>query len=306
MRIGTRGSTLALAQSGQVRRLLPGGEGAHEIQVIETTGDRNPQASLRRIGGKGIFTKEIEQELLDGRIDIAVHSLKDLPTDETPGLVLGAFLRREDPRDALVARAGLAFGSLPPGAKIGTSSLRRQSQLLARRPDLAVQDLRGNVPTRIAKVTEGRLDAVVVAAAGLARLGLTHEATELLDEGWMLPAPGQGILALQIRAGDAETAGAVRGLDDAVSRAEATAERALLSGLGGGCLVPVGARGLARDGRIVLTAFVGHPSGRPSVRSSLEGPLQEASDLGFRLASSLLLEGAKEILDEVRSDEIFP
>jgi hydroxymethylbilane synthase len=306
MRIGTRGSTLALAQSGQVRRLLPGGEGAHEIKVIETSGDRNPQASLRRIGGKGVFTKEIEQELLGGRIDIAVHSLKDLPTDETPGLVLGAFLKREDPRDALVARDDLTFGSLPPGAKIGTSSLRRQSQLLARRPDLDVQDLRGNVPTRIARVTEGRLDAVVVAAAGLARLGLTQEATELLDEGWMLPAPGQGILALQIRAGDAKTAEAVRGLDDAVSRTEATAERALLTRLGGGCLVPVGARGLARDGRIVLTAFVGHPRGRPSVRSSLEGPLQEASDLGFRLASTLLLEGAKEILDEVRSDEIFP
>lgn len=306
MRIGTRGSTLALAQSGQVRRLLSGGEAAHEIQVIETSGDRNPQASLRRIGGKGVFTKEIEKELLEGRIDIAVHSLKDLPTEETPGLVLGAFLRREDPRDALVARDGRAFDALPPGAKIGTSSLRRQSQLLARRPDLAVQDLRGNVPTRIAKVTDGRLDAVVVAAAGLARLGLIQAATELLDEAWMLPAPGQGILAIQIRASDRTTADVVRGLDDADSRAEATAERALLSGLGGGCLVPVGGRGLARDGRIVLSGFVGHPSGRPSVRSSLEGPIQGALDLGFRLASTLLREGAKEILDEVRSDEIFP
>jgi hydroxymethylbilane synthase len=306
MRIGTRGSTLALAQSGQVRRLLPGGEAAHEIQVIETSGDRNPQASLRRIGGKGVFTKEIEQELLEGRVDIAVHSLKDLPTEETPGLILGALLKREDPRDALVARDRLTFESLPSGAKVGTSSLRRQSQLLARRPDLAVSDLRGNVPTRIAKVTGGQLDAVVVAAAGLARLGLTHEATEFLDEGWMLPAPGQGTLALQIREGDAKVLEALRGLDDAVSRAEATAERALLTGLGGGCLVPVGGRGLVRNGRLLLSAFVGHPSGRPSVRSSLEGPLQDASDLGFRLASKLLLEGAKEILDEVRSDEIFP
>jgi len=306
MRIGTRGSTLALAQSGQVRRLLPGGEGAHEVKVIETSGDRSPQASLRRIGGKGVFSKEIELELLEGRIDVAVHSLKDLPTEETPGLSLAALLKREDPRDALVARDGHAFGSLPPGAKIGTSSLRRQSQLLARRPDLAVQDLRGNVPTRIARVKEGRLDAVVIAAAGLERLGLTHEASELLDEAWMLPAPGQGILALQIRADDKKTAKAVRGLEDAVSRAEATAERTLLSGLGGGCLVPVGARGLARNGRIVLTAFVGHPSGRPSLRASLEGPVAEALDLGLRLASSLLREGAKEILDEVRSDEIFP
>ena len=306
MRIGTRGSTLALAQSGQVRRLLPGGEGAHELKVIETSGDRSPQASLRRIGGKGVFSKEIELELLEGRIDIAVHSLKDLPTEETPGLTLAALLKREDPRDALVARGGLDFASLSPGAKIGTSSLRRQSQVLARRPDLAVQDLRGNVPTRIAKVKEGLLDAVVVAAAGLKRLGLTQEASEILDEAWMLPAPGQGILALQIRADDVRTAEAVRGLDDGASRAEATAERTLLSGLGGGCLVPVGARGLARDGRIVLAGFVGHPSGRPSLRANLEGPMAEASDLGLRLAATLLRAGAKEILAEVRSDEIFP
>lgn len=306
MRIGTRGSTLALAQSGQVRRMLPGGEAAHQIQIIETSGDRSPQASLRRIGGKGVFTKEIEQELLDGRIDLAVHSLKDLPTEETPGLILGALLKREDPRDALVARDGCAFENLPSGARVGTSSLRRQSQLLARRPDLAVQDLRGNVPTRIARVKEGRLDAVVVAAAGLARLGIIHEATELLDEAWMLPAPGQGILAIQIRASDKKTAEALGGLEDAGARAEATAERALLSALGGGCLVPVGARGLALGGRIVLSGFVGHPSGRPSVRQSVEGPIQEASDLGSRLAASLIRGGAKEILDVVRSDEIFP
>jgi len=306
MRIGTRGSTLALAQSGQVRRLLPGGEGAHQLKVIETSGDRSPQASLRRIGGKGVFSKEIELELLEGRIDIAVHSLKDLPTEETPGLTLAALLTREDPRDALVARGGLDFASLLPGAKIGTSSLRRQSQVLARRPDLAVQDLRGNVPTRIARVKEGRLDAIVVAAAGLKRLGITQEASEILDEAWMLPAPGQGILALQIRADDRKTAEAVRGLDDGTSRAEATAERMLLSGLGGGCLVPVGARGLARDGRIVLAGFVGHPSGRPSLRATLDGPMAEASDLGLRLAASLLRDGAKEILAEVRSDEIFP
>jgi len=306
MRIGTRGSTLALAQSGQVRRLLPGGEGAHELKVIETSGDRSPQASLRRIGGKGVFSKEIELELLEGRIDIAVHSLKDLPTEETTGLILAALLTREDPRDALVARGGLDFARLSRGAKIGTSSLRRQSQVLARRPDLAVQDLRGNVPTRIARVKEGRLDAVVVAAAGLKRLGLTQEASEILDEAWMLPAPGQGILALQIRADDRKTAEALQGLDDGASRAEAAAERALLSGLGGGCLVPVGARGLARDGRIILTGFVGHPSGRPSLRASLEGPIAEASALGRRLASTLLRDGAREILDEVRSDEIFP
>lgn len=306
MRIGTRGSTLALAQSGLVRRLLPGGERAHEIRVIETSGDRNPQASLRRIGGKGVFTKEIEQELLDGRIDVAVHSLKDLPTEETPGLMLGALLRREDPRDALVTRGRVPLAQLPPGSKVGTSSLRRQSQLLARRPDLVVQDLRGNVPTRIARVREGPLDAIVLAAAGLRRLGLIEEAAELLDEEIMLPAPGQGILALQIRAGDAKTAEALRAFDDPDARAEADAERSLLSGLGGGCLVPVGARGRAQVGRIVLTGFVGHPSGRPSLRMSVEGPRSEALELGRRLAASLHQGGAKEILAEVRSDEIFP
>lgn len=306
MRIGTRGSTLALAQSRQVLRALPGGERAHEIRVIETSGDRNPHASLRRIGGKGVFTKEIEQELLEGRIDIAVHSLKDLPVEETAGLLLGALLTREDARDALVARDGLTLAQLPPGASVGTSSLRRQSQLLARRPDLTVHDLRGNVPTRIARVREGRFHAIVVAAAGLKRLGMLQEAAEILDETFMLPAPGQGILALQIRAGDEKTAAAIRGLDDEVARSEAIAERSLLAGLGGGCLVPVGARGLVEGERMTLTGFVGHPSGRPSLRMGVEGTPASAAELGQKLAANMLREGAKEILEEVRSDEIFP
>lgn len=306
MRIGTRGSTLALAQSGQVRRLMPGGERAHEIRVIETSGDRSPQASLRRIGGKGVFTKEIEQELLAGRIELAVHSLKDLPTEETPGLRIGALLKREDPRDALVTRGRVPLADLKPGAKVGTSSLRRQSQLLARRPDLAVQDLRGNVPTRIARVREGHLDAIVVAAAGLKRLGLLEEAVEMLDEAIMLPAPGQGILALQIRADDAKTAATLSAFDDVDARAEATAERTFLSGLGGGCLIPVGARGIAANGRMALTGFVGHPSGRPALRSSVEGPIADAAALGQKLAESMLRDGARAILAEVRSNEIFP
>lgn len=306
MRIGTRGSTLALAQSALVRRLLPGGERAHEIRVIETSGDRNPMASLRRIGGKGVFTKEIEQELLDRRIDLAVHSLKDLPTEETPGLRIGALLRREDPRDALVTRGRVPLAQLPPGATVGTSSLRRQSQLLARRPDLAVRDLRGNVPTRIARVREGALDAILIAAAGLKRLGLLDEAAELIDEEIMLPAPGQGILALQIRTDDKETAEALRPLDDADARAEAGAERALLTGLGGGCMVPVGARGRVSGDRLSLAGFVGHPSGRPSIRMSADGAVSAAVDLGQRLAVSLHEAGAKAILAEVRSDEVFP
>src|SRR5438067_7005411 len=178
MRIGTRGSALALAQSEHVRARLPGGPEAHRLVIIKTSGDLNPAASLVRIGGKGVFTKEIEEALLREEIDLAVHSLKDLPTEERPGLRLGALLPREDPRDALVSRARLSLQSLRSGAVIGTSSLRRRSQVLARRPDLRVTDLRGNVGTRLARVEEGVLDAIVIAAAGLNRLGLGDRATQ--------------------------------------------------------------------------------------------------------------------------------
>jgi hydroxymethylbilane synthase len=306
MRIGTRGSALALAQSGYVRTLLPGGESAHRLDVIETAGDRNPQASLRRIGGKGVFTKELELALLDGRIDLAVHSLKDLPTEAMPGLAIGALLPREDPRDALVTLDGTKLDTLPAGARLGTSSLRRRSQILARRPDLLVEDLRGNVPTRLARLEDGRLRAVIVAAAGLKRLKLLDRATELIDESVMLPAPGQGILALQIRADDPPTAQAAGTLHDPAAQAEADAERTFLAVLGGGCLVPVGARATADGTRLFLAGFVGHPSGRPSIRLSLEGTVACAADVGRELANAMLAQGAREILDEVRSDEVFP
>jgi hydroxymethylbilane synthase len=303
MRIGTRGSALALAQSEHVRGLIPG---EHRMIVIKTTGDLNPGASLSRMGGKGVFTKEIEEALLREEIDLAVHSLKDLPTDESPGLRLMALLRREDPRDAFVSRDGTRFESLRSGAVVGTSSLRRRSQILARRPDLRVTELRGNVPTRLARLEDGHLDAIIVAAAGLNRLKLSGRATQVLEESVMLPAPGQGVLAIQIRAGDHATAAAVQVLNDAVSAAEATAERALLSGLGGGCLVPVGARARAKDGTIELSAYVGHPDGRPALRSSLSGPIHAPEDLGRALAVTMLGQGARPILDEVRSEERFP
>jgi len=303
MRIGTRGSALALAQSGMVQKLLP--EGAI-LTVIETTGDRNPLASLRRIGGKGIFTKEIDTALLEGRIDLAVHSLKDLPTEETPGLAIGALLKREDPRDALVSRGGVGLDQLPQGAVVGTSSFRRRAQLLARRPDLTVEDLRGNVPTRIARVLSGTVDAIVIAAAGLIRLGMESEIAEILDESVMLPAPGQGIVAVQIRADDSGTREHLRALHDPTAEAEAIAERTFLSGLGGGCLVPVGARARARNGALALEGFVGHPEGRPSIRKSIQGSSVNAAGLGAELARLALAEGAREILDAVRSDEVFP
>ena len=307
MRIGTRGSALALAQSGHVRALLPGGEAAHEVLVIETTGDRVLDQSLQRIGGKGVFTKEIEVALLERRVDLAVHSLKDLPTEETPGLRIGALLAREDPRDALVARDGLKLTDLPQGARIGTSSLRRRSQLLAHRGDLVVQDLRGNVPTRILRVREGRYDGVVLAAAGLSRLSLLADATELIEHSVMLPAPGQGILAVQVRTDDDETARVVEKLNDPVAAAEGAAERALLSLLGGGCLAPVGARATARDGALHVAAYVGHPEGHPSLRQEIHGQrLEEAENAGRYLAMLLIGLGAKEILDEARAGKALP
>jgi len=306
MRIGTRGSALALAQSEKVRDALPGGAREHRLIVIKTTGDLNPTASLARIGGKGIFTKEIEEALLRNEIDMAVHSLKDLPTDERPGLRLGALLRREDPRDAFVSRDGVSFEKLRSGATIGTSSLRRCSQVMAKRPDLKVEDLRGNVPTRLTKLQEGTLDAIIVAAAGLIRLRLLDRATQVLEESVMLPAPGQGILAIQIRTGDAATAAAVLSMNDVVAAAEGAAERALLEGLGGGCLVPVGALARAQGGAIELTGYVGHPEGRPSLRLSASGTAAQAAEVGRALAITMIGQGARPILDEVRSMERFP
>jgi hydroxymethylbilane synthase len=306
VRIGTRGSALALAQSEHVRALLPGDPREHRLIVIKTFGDLQPNASFARIGGKGVFTMEIEEALLRGEIDLAVHSLKDLPTDERHGLAIGALLPREDPRDALVSRSGATLDGLPGGSLLGTASLRRRSQILARRPDLRVEELRGNVPTRIARLEEGRFEAIVVAAAGLKRLNLLDRATELLEESVMLPAPGQGVIAIQIRADDETTAAAVRRLHDEVASAEATAERSVLQGLGGGCLVPVGARARVNGGTLELTAYVGHPDGRPNLRMSASAAVSAAVDLGGSLALALLGQGARPILDEVRSMERFP
>lgn len=314
MRIGTRGSALALAQSEHVRALLSEGGERHELTRIVTVGDREQDASLSKIGGKGIFTKEIETALLERRIDLAVHSLKDLPTEETPGLAIGALLPREDPRDALLSRGRVPFDALPRGARVGTSSLRRRSQLLARRPDLQVIELRGNVPTRIARLEAGLFDAIVLAMAGLRRLGMEGEVTERFDEETMLPAPGQGIVAVQIRSDDPAAAATVGRIHDATSEAEGLAERTFLAGLGGGCLVPVGARGAVRDGALRLSGFVGDPGGSPWIRRGVEGDAREAASLGRRLAEEMFAEGAKSILESARraaamspsQDEVLP
>ncbi len=288
--LGSRGSALALAQTRWVAERLQEAHPGLEVtvEIFSTAGDRIQDRPLPAIGGKGLFTRELEEALLDGRIDGAVHSLKDLPTEMTPGLVLGAIPARENPADLLVSRFGGGLADLPPGARVGTSSPRRRAQLARLRPDLQFTDLRGNVPTRLRKVREDVVDATLLAAAGLARLGLLEEA-----DGWalppelMLPAPGQGALALQIRAGDARMAELAAALHDPATAQAVAAERAVLAALGTGCSAPVGALARIEGDMLVLDACFGGEDSRPQERrrtAGTEGP--EA--LGQKMAALLL------------------
>ena len=298
--VGTRGSALALAQTKRVCAILEDARPglSTEVRAIVTHGDRT-QASgepLPAIGGKGLFTAELEQALRDGTIDLAVHSLKDLPTEDVDGVVLGAVCLREDVRDCLVSRAG-SLHELPEGAVVGTSSLRRSAQLRALRPDLEVRSIRGNVETRIRKVRDGDYDAVLLAAAGIARLGLEHEAAEWLDTDVLLPAPGQGALAVQCRSDDATTLGLLAGVDDPAARAATTAERAFLRALGAGCTAPVAAYGTTSGDAVHLDGLVASPDGREVVRVSGTG---EPAEVGARLARDARHAGAEGILEAVR------
>jgi hydroxymethylbilane synthase len=300
--LGTRASALARAQTDLVAALLaaanPGVE--CETRVISTAGDRT-QASgepLPEIGGKGLFTAELERALLDGEIDLAIHSLKDLPTEDAAGVVVGAVTAREDVRDCLVARDGGSLADLPPGAVVGTSSLRRAAQLAALRPDLEVRSIRGNVDTRIRKVEDGQFDAVVLAAAGVRRLGLERAVTEWLLEETMLPAPGQGALAVQCRVDDDPVRALLSALDDRAARTTTTAERAFLAGLGGGCAAPVAALALAlATPRVRLQGLVASVDGREVVRVRGDG---EPLEVGQRLAEEALSAGADRILAAIR------
>ncbi len=299
--VGTRGSALALAQTRRVCELLeatrPGV--ACEIRPIVTQGDRT-QASgepLPTIGGKGLFTAELEHALRSGEIDLAVHSLKDLPTEEVEGVAIGAVCLREDVRDCLVSRDGRALRELPAGAVVGTSSLRRAAQLLALRRDLVVSSIRGNVETRIRKVREGEVDATLLAAAGLERLGLLDEAAEVLPADVLLPAPGQGALAVQARADDGATSELLAAIDDADARAATTAERAFLRALGAGCTAPVAAHARSSGKDVQLEGLVASPDGREVVRVSAEGSPEE---VGERAAREALDAGAGSILEAIR------
>ncbi|MEW5984681.1 MAG: hydroxymethylbilane synthase [Acidobacteriota bacterium] len=304
--IGTRGSDLALTQTSEVaRRIQTHHPGIRvDLRVIRTTGDRELGARLARIGGKGLFTKELEDALLRQEVDLAVHSLKDLPTRMPEGLALAAVVEREDPRDALVAAPGITLRQLPAGARIGTSSLRRRAQLLARYPNVAVLDVRGNVPTRLARLDRGDFDALVLARAGLARLGLLDRVAEVLDADEMVPAVGQGALAVQARAGDARVLDALSALDHEPTRLATAAERALLARLEGGCQVPIGALGTWRDGSLRLDAVVADLDGSTIVRGQEASRVRTESDacsLGARLAERLLDQGAAGILERVRA-----
>jgi hydroxymethylbilane synthase len=299
LRIGSRGSQLALWQANHVSMLLRARGHEVEIEVIHTTGDKITDVALAKVGTKGMFTKEIEEALAAGGVDLAVHSLKDLPTELPPGFEIAAITERQDSRDAFCSRHYSDIDDLPQGARVGTSSLRRQAQLKAIRPDLEVYPLRGNVDTRLRKLEQGDYDAVILAAAGLKRLGKTELIKQIIPAEIMCPAAGQGALGIEIRQGDAATRQHLEFLNDPAARAATTCERALLNRLGGGCQVPIGAFAEARNGKLHLESIVADPDGSKVLRDSREGKIEDAEKLGNAAGAALLARGGDEILDAV-------
>jgi hydroxymethylbilane synthase len=293
--IASRGSQLALWQANWVQARLAALGREARIEIIKTTGDKITDVPLAKVGTKGLFTKEIEEALLDGRADLAVHSLKDLPTELPEGLVLAAVPEREDPRDAV---AGKRLADLPAGATVGTSSLRRAAQLRKLRPDLKIESVRGNLDTRLRKLDEGQYDAIVLAAAGLRRLGWSARIAETLECEVMCSAVGQGALAIETRATGTGRE-AVKALDHAATHAAVTAERGVLAALGGGCQVPIGAHATVSAGRIHLVAIVASPDGAELIRATADGPTAEAETIGRSLGAKLLDQGARQILEAV-------
>lgn len=300
--LGTRGSALALWQAewvrAELRKLWPDLD--LRLVTIKTKGDKIKDVALAKIGDKGLFIKELEEALLDGRIDLAVHSMKDVPVATAPGLMIAAVTERADPRDVLVFSAGTTITSLPPGARLGTSSLRRKAQLWHYRPDLVLEDLRGNVPTRLAKMREKKLDGIVVAAAGLERLNLGSQISQYLPYSICLPAVGQGAIGVEVRQDDEEIRKLVEPINHPPTAAAVTAERAFLAALQGGCQVPIAAFGRLENGSLHLEGLVASLDGKRLVRSSLTGNPEEAKNLGRALAEELLHLGAEAILREIR------
>jgi hydroxymethylbilane synthase len=297
--IATRGSALALWQAEHLkaRLLAVAPELVVELNVITTSGDKILDVPLAKVGGKGLFVKEIEQALLDRTADLAVHSMKDVPAELAPGLELIACSSREVPWDALCAREPVTVETLPRGAKVGTSSMRRQCQLLARRPDLRIEMLRGNVPTRIRKLDEGQFDAIVLAAAGLMRLGLAHRITQQLPLEISIPAVAQGVLGFEARIGDTFVTELVhRAIHDAAEARRIAAERAFLLRMGGSCQTPLAAHATDRAGGLHVIGMCGMPDGSRILRAEVSGSADQAEQLGLQLAEDLLAQGAAEIL----------
>lgn len=301
VRIGTRGSNLALVQSRHIAKLLvdEGIAERVELQIIKTSGDRIQDRSLSEIGGKGLFIKEIEEALARGEVDLAVHSMKDVPGTLPAGFVLTATLERESPFDVLITRDGRALAEVPAGSLVGSSSLRRRSQILALRPDLRVEPLRGNVETRIAKLERGEVDATILAHAGLRRLGLHDVKGAVLTAEQMLPAIGQGALALETREDHTALRDGLARLDHAATAAAVTAERAVMRRLGGSCVTPVAGFATVDGAELLLRALIAAPDGRNIVRGEESGPATDAAGIGLRLAERLLAQGGDAILASI-------
>lgn len=301
IRIGTRASALALWQAEWVKSELEKKYPGMTVSLtkIKTTGDKILDVPLAKVGGKGLFVKEIEEAMLANEIDIAVHSMKDVPTFFPDGLHLSCITKREDARDALLSRNNVKFNDLPRGANIGTSSLRRQAQIMSIRPDFVIHQLRGNVGTRLQKLKEGKFDAIILAAAGVKRLGLEANVAEYLAPEISLPAIGQGALGIECRVDDRELNDMIAFFNHADSRICVTGERALLRRLEGGCQVPIACYGQVKDGKLKLSGLVGSVDGKRIVKDSIEGEPEKAEKLGVTLAEKLLSRGADVILREV-------
>ena len=299
--IGTRGSKLALWQANWVQNELLKRHPSLSVQltVIKTKGDKILDVPLAKVGGKGLFVKEIEDALLEGKIDLAVHSMKDMPAELPKGLSIGAIPQRENPQDVLVSNRG-CLADLPQGARIGTSSLRRASQLLIARPDIFIHPLRGNLDTRLRKLDEGDMDAIVLAAAGILRLGLKHRITEYLDSSVMLPAAGQGALCIEVREGDEQTGTLMAELDHAETRTIVLGERAFLHRLGGSCQVPIAAHGRIEDGRFEIRGLIAEPDGSRVFSQELVGPAASSKSIGAALAKKLMEQGAMTIIEKLQ------
>ncbi len=299
--IGTRGSKLALWQANwvqsQLQQQYP--DTSIQIVIIKTKGDKILDVPLAKVGGKGLFVKEIEEALLDGRIDLAVHSMKDMPADLPAELTIGAIPKREKSQDVLVSRLG-NLSDLPAGARIGTSSLRRAAQLLWTRPDIQIEPLRGNLDTRLRKLDAGNMDAIVLAAAGMRRLGLEQRIREYLNMDVMLPAAGQGALCIEIRKDDSETAALISSLDDADTRAVVLGERSFLHRLGGSCQVPIAAHGHIKADHYTLIGLVAEPDGSRILRSEMSGSVADTQAIGKNLAETLMNQGALAIIEKLQ------